>query len=151
LKLTEHFSLSEFTSTSTALPNIPSDIEIVRILRTAKALEEVRQVLGHPIHISSGFRSEMVNRAVGGADNSAHMLGLAADIKCPEFGPPKQVCMAIIDAGIKFDQLINEYSRRKDGTISNWVHFGLGVGNRQQVLTRKLDGKYYPGVHGCEA
>lgn len=149
MQLTEHFALAEFTSTDTALPNIPSDIEIVRILRTAKALEEVRQVLGHPIHISSGFRSELVNRAVGGADNSAHMLGLAADFTCPEFGTPKQVCMAIIDAGIKFDQLILEYKSSKSG--GDWVHFGLGVGNRQQVLTRTRAGKYFPGIHGGEA
>lgn len=149
MKLSEHFSLREFTATSTSLPNIPSDIEVERIKRLAKVLEEVRTVLGHPILISSGFRSELVNRSVGGVDNSAHKLGLAADFTSPEFGTPKQICMAIIDAGIHFDQLILEYKSSKAG--GDWVHFGLGATNRQQVLTRLPFGQYFVGIRGCEA
>lgn len=150
MRLTEHFSLAEFTATSTGLTNIPSDIELDRIKRLAKVLEDVRQVLGHPITISSGFRSEAVNRAAGGVDNSAHRLGLAVDFTCPGYGTPESICMAIIDAGIRFDQLINEFKRNRAGSISNWVHFGLGAKNRQQVLTRLLDGRYVPGIHGAD-
>lgn len=149
MQLTEHFSLSEFTATDYALSNLPSEIELERIKRMATVMEEVRQVLGHPVIITSGFRSDAVNRAAGGADNSSHRLGLAVDFKCPGYGTPLQICMAIIDAGIRFDQMIDEYKRRADGSISNWVHLGIGPKSRQQVLTRQLDGQYTVGVnHG---
>lgn len=152
MQLTEHFALAEFTATSTGLPNIPSDIEIERIKRLAKVMEEVREVLGHPILISSGFRSELVNRAVGGSDNSAHLLGLAADITSPGFGSPLNVCMAIIESGMRFDQIINEYKRRENGSISNWVHFGLGAKNRQHVMTKPVDSnRYVPGIRDGSA
>lgn len=137
MMLSHHFSLAEMTSTSTGLPNKPSDCDIERLKRLANKLEEVRYALGNrPIRITSGYRGELVNRAVGGAKTSAHMRGDAADFTCYEYGSVKQICLAIIDAEIEFDQLLAE---------PGWVHFGLSDTPRGQVMTMK-DGKYTPWI-----
>jgi len=49
-----------------------------------KALDELRGMVGQPLTVNSGFRSPERNTAVGGADTSSHMRGLAADIRCLE-------------------------------------------------------------------
>ena len=138
MNLSPHFTLAELTVTNSSLPNIPSDFEIIRLKRIAETLELVRSALGNkPIHINSGFRSEAVNRFVGGSVTSVHMLGYAADFTCPNFGRPMDICMAIIDAGIVFDQLILE---------PTWVHIGLGAITRHQVLTATGNSHYAPGL-----
>ena len=88
MKLSKHFTLEELTRSATAqrlgLDNLPSVHELANLMRLATVLEDVRHVLGsRPILISSGFRSEAVNKAVGGSPSSAHRLGLAADFTCP--------------------------------------------------------------------
>ena len=133
-QLSPHFSLSEFTHSQTAtrlgLRNEPLSAELANLRRLADVLEDVRRALGGvPIIISSGYRSPAVNNAVGGARNSAHLTGRAADFTAPRFGPPKRICQRIIDAGIVFDQLIDE---------RGWVHLGIapqGVEPRREVLT----------------
>ena len=138
MNLTPHFTLQELTRTDTCLPNIPSDFELARLRRLSEALEKVREAMGGlPITINSGFRSMLVNHAVGGASSSAHLRGDAADFVCPQFGAPAEICLSIIDAGIEFDQLICE---------SMWVHFGLSDKPRQQVMTALPDGRYTFGI-----
>jgi hypothetical protein len=136
-KLTEHFTLEEFTASQTAsrmgLNNVPPEgsQERANVQRTAETLEKVRLILGEkPVLISSGYRSPEVNRAVGGATNSAHLSGLAVDFTCPGYGTPLDVCHALqphmADLGI--DQLIYEYA--------SWVHLGLSAGEpRHMALT----------------
>lgn len=81
---------------------------------------------GRPIQVSSGYRSPAVNAAVGGARDSAHVRGLAADITTPGM-TPKDLALAIIRASLEFDQLIYE------GT---WVHIGLSqTAPRGEILT----------------
>lgn len=137
MNLTDHFSLSELTHSQTAdrrgIDNSASDDIVANLTRVAQTLEQVRVLLGsRPVTISSGYRSPDLNRAVGGARNSAHLFGLAADFICPGYGTPLQICKAIAASNIDFDQLIQE------GT---WVHLGLAQGavkNRRQVLTAKF-------------
>lgn len=132
--LSTHFTLGEFLRSETAarrgIDNRPPP-EIIRALeRTAVNLEDVRRLLGVPLHISSGYRSLALNRAIGSNDTSAHVRGLAADFDAPEFGTPAEVCRVIQASDIQFDQLILEYRR--------WVHIGFalaGAGVRRQVLT----------------
>lgn len=140
MQLSPHFSLEELTVTHSGLPNIPSDFDMERLTCTASSMESVRAALGHQIHVNSGFRSELVNHAAGGAKNSAHMRGEAVDFVCPAFGNPQKICLALIDSGIKFDQLILE---------PTWVHIGFGEKLRQQVMTKTPTG-YAPGLHGNE-
>ncbi|WP_186247386.1 D-Ala-D-Ala carboxypeptidase family metallohydrolase [Burkholderia gladioli] len=134
MKLTDHFTLSELTQSETAarrrIDNTPSSETLVNLTRTAQLLEKVRAELGDkPVLISSGYRCDALNRAVGGATNSAHGQGLAADFICPGFGSPLDICKRLAAARIEFDQLIQE------GT---WVHIGLAAAGkkpRHQVLT----------------
>ncbi|ADG20410.1 Peptidase M15A [Paraburkholderia atlantica] len=133
-RLTDHFTLEELTQSETAtrrrIDNTPSPAIVENLTRTAQTLEQVRALLcSRPVLVSSGYRSPALNTAVGGAANSAHMTGLAADFICPGFGSPLEICRKIAASNIPFDQLIQE------GT---WVHIGLAPGGqkaRQQVLT----------------
>ena len=102
----------------------------------AALLEQVRTILGgHSIHISSGYRSLMLNRHIGSSDTSAHIRGWAADFTCPSFGTPIAVSKKIAESNLKFDQLIFE------GT---WVHISCDPQNRRQLLTARFkDGHTY--------
>lgn len=83
-------------------------------------LERVRAVLGCPILISSGYRSPKLNAAIGGARNSQHCKGEAADFIAPGFGSPMEVCKEIVkhQESIQFDQLIHEGSwAAKDAVV----------------------------------
>lgn len=119
-QLTEHFSLQELCFSSLAvrrrIDNTPNAEQVANLTVLAQSLERIRKVLGHPMHIDSGFRSQKLNTALGGSKTSAHMDGRAADFVCPLFGSPIDVAHAIQEAEIEFDQLIFE------GT---WVHFSI--------------------------
>jgi len=145
MMLSPHFHLDEFITSPTAerrgIDNTPSPAILERLKLTAEHLEKVRAVLKKPILISSGYRSPALNAAVGGSRTSDHMDGYAADFICPGFGPPLAVCKAIVAAGIKFDQLIEENGR--------WVHIGFSPRMRQSVLTWNGPGKGY--VRGLRA
>ena len=80
IPLTHHFKWSEALCTNTGLDNIPNDFQRANLLQTFRILERVRQYLGVPLYINSAFRSEAVNRAVGGVSNSLHLEGRAVDI-----------------------------------------------------------------------
>ena len=88
MNLTPHFTLEELIHSDTAkakgIDNKPTRTEIANLMRLAQTLEEVRNVLGgKTIIISSGYRGEELNKAVGGVNDSAHRHGLAADFICP--------------------------------------------------------------------
>ena len=76
-QLTPNFRAGEFASRG----HLPTDPEVIeRIKRLAEVLQVLRNELGVPITVISGWRSLAHNTAVGGAKNSRHMLGDAADI-----------------------------------------------------------------------
>ena len=131
MRLSDHFTLAELTASQTAarlgIDNTPSPEMVDALRRTAQLLEQVRALLGKPILVSSGYRAPLVNRAVGGAANSAHMLGCAADFSCPAFGSPLEVAREIGQSDIVFDQLIYEFR--------SWVHIAWSPQPRRMVLT----------------
>ncbi|MES2724465.1 MAG: D-Ala-D-Ala carboxypeptidase family metallohydrolase [Pseudomonadota bacterium] len=130
-KLSDHFSLEELTYSDTAvrlkLSNLPPTADLVRLTATAQAMEAVRDLLGKPIKVSSGYRGAALNKAVGGAKSSAHCFGYAVDFRCDGFGSPYDVCMAIAGSGIVFDQLIHEYGR--------WTHISFDPRRRKMPLS----------------
>lgn len=137
-QLTEHFSLEEFTDSQTAarhgIHNVPLEGSRPRenLTRIADTMEKVRTILGHPVLISSGYRSTKVNGMVGGSKSSAHIHGLAADFTSPGFGSPLAICQALEPhmEELEIDQLIHEFAI--------WVHLGLrdkDMRPRHQTLT----------------
>lgn len=135
MKLTPHFTLEELVASQTAarrgIDNTPGPDVLKNLGILAEGLERARALLGAPMLISSGYRCPALNTAVGGARNSAHKSGLAADFIAPGYGTPIQVCrlLEVHAAEIGFDQLIQE------GT---WVHIGFPAPNaapRREVLT----------------
>ena len=136
IKLSEHFTLEEFTFSQTAvrhaINNSPTSEILTRLRFVAAGLELVRSLLGgNAIRVSSGYRCRQLNKLVGGSPTSAHEEGWAVDFTCPGFGSPKEVARAIAESGIEFDQLIYE------GT---WVHISFAPKKRREVLTAHFYG-----------
>lgn len=137
LSFAPHFSLEELTFSEYAIrngiDNTPSPDIITNLSRLSWWLEELRQDIGKPIIVSSAYRCPAVNKGIGGSKTSAHMQGLAADIKCASMTPldlAKQTAQMMFTTG--YDQVIHEFGR--------WVHVGLSdvVVQRFELLTAKL-------------
>lgn len=87
MQLTEHFSFEELTDSS-KFPNLVEQnrldamnpILLKHLKYIAGTLEEIRVVLGCKIAISSGYRNDALNKAVGGSTTSTHKQGITADI-----------------------------------------------------------------------
>ena len=142
-RLSQHFTLGELckTSAKTQDGNIPSRVHIENLKRLCGWLEELRRrwnnIYGEgddPIIINSGYRSEAVNKAVGGVSGSNHLTGCAVDIHL--YGIEQLVRYATILLDISderqedFDELLLERSPR--GTY--WLHFAVRPsGNRRKV------------------
>ena len=136
MKLTDHFSLAELTVTSQPLQNIPNDeqIENLRILAT-EILEPLRIKFGKPIKINSGFRSDAVNKAIGGSKTSQHCKGQASDLNCDD----NALLFGIIRKNFKFTQLIWEGGNSQQ---PKWVHVGYDKNNLKCEVLRMSNGKY---------
>lgn len=85
MRISKHFTLEEMCRTSQPFDNNPGMQQVINLcFGVHNILEPLRNLLGKPIIINSGFRSKKVNEAVGGVSNSQHLQGLAADIRvCP--------------------------------------------------------------------
>lgn len=133
-RITDAFTFGEFLHSATAvrhgLNNSPSATHLANILGVlAPGMQRIRDELGVPVQITSGYRAPAVNRAVGGAPSSQHQLGLAADFIAPRFGSPRAIARHLQDRmeSLRIDQLIFE------GT---WVHVSFDPASpRHQALT----------------
>ena len=142
MNLSQHFTLAEAEVTQTGIPNkIPKEL-IGNAVFTASKMELVRAILGGlPILVNSWYRSDAVNKKVGGVPNSDHKDACAVDFRVPKFGTPKEVAKLLAQkvGELNFDQLIFEQT---------WVHisFRNDRTNRNQVLTYQ-NGKYTSGIN----
>lgn len=141
----KYFTLDEFLQSDTATKNginmmpPPERVKCLNDL-VAHVLDPLREALGKPITVTSGYRPEALNKLIGGVNSSQHTLGQAADIRVAGM-TPKQLCQFIIDHKLPFDQLIQEFG--------SWTHVSYGPRNRREVLTAKtVNGKtvYTPGI-----
>ncbi len=129
--LSKYFSFRELTFSKIAedhgIDNAPTPDILEKLKYTASQLDKVRELLGKPVNISSGYRCLQVNRRLGSKDTSQHLKGEAVDFKCELFGNPKQVFDAIKKSNIQFDQLILEFN--------SWVHISfVKEGGRRECL-----------------
>lgn len=137
--ITMHFTIEEMYASDTAkrlgIDNKPTTQKMINLVYLcAFVLEPLRVAIDKPIRISSGYRCEKLNKAVGGVYNSQHLKGQAADIDIQGDMAFGRKIFEYIRDHLQFDQLIWEHS--KSGTY--WVHvsfvypdFGK---NRKQVI-----------------
>ena len=143
MKLTTNFSLREFERTNTGLPNVPGPVERSRMRALcAEVLEPLRADLGQPVWITSGYRSQAVNDAIGGSKTSQHMQGEAADIAVDGV-MAHDIAAAIVRLGLPFDQVI-WYDIERGGHVH--VSHTSRRPNRGQVLHAPAAGGYTEGL-----
>lgn len=134
MNLTTNFHLWELVQSSTAdrlgIDNTPNEEEIRNLQKLCeKILQPARDALG-PIKISSGFRSEELNTAVGGVSDSDHRLGFAADV-IPVSVSTRRLAEWVTQNCPEFDQVILEFGTLDD---PNWIHLSAAPRNRKEVL-----------------
>lgn len=126
----DYFTLPELCVTGEPLDNVP-DWDAVDNLRylTTNLLNPIRELHNRVLTVNSGYRSQAVNKAIGGAETSQHRVGSACDFTAGSIEDNKILFELIKKSGFVWDQLIFE----RGGV---WIHVSLVKnGNRNQVLT----------------
>ena len=127
MKIKNNFTLEELVHSSTAkrlgLDNTPNQQETDKLIKLAKeVLQPIRDAWKSPIVVNSAFRSETVNKAVGGSKTSQHKLGEAADITIGSKEQNKKlfnfILKMISSKKLNVGQLIDEYGY-------SWIHVSL--------------------------
>ena len=134
MMLSDNFSLAELYRSDMAARRgyvmEPSEVIIVSLRRLCEdVLQPIRDLVGVPVLINSGYRDEYVNRLVGGAANSAHKFGRAADIRVAGM-EAAELADIIENTNIGYDKMILEFGQ--------WVHIQVskqGSMARREVLT----------------
>lgn len=124
MQLTEHFTLAELTASNRAaqlgIDNTPPPEIVPRLVMVAEMLERIRSTLNAPIIVTSGYRCEKLNMAVGGSSSTSdHPRGHAADIVSPRYGTATDVAKALAPmvSVLGIGQIILEGVKGKQ-----WVH-----------------------------
>tara|TARA_R110002020_G_scaffold172762_2_gene363185 strand:+ start:332 stop:793 length:462 start_codon:yes stop_codon:yes gene_type:complete len=151
-KISDNISYKEATRSETAqrlgISNKPKKEHIENMeLIAEKIFQPLREWVDHPIRINSFYRSEELNRRIGGALSSAHKDGLAMDLDSLG-GKTNLEMFHYIKDNLEFDQLIWEF-----GAEPKWIHVSWSKKkNRKQVLVTKRKGKYYvyTDCKGCK-
>lgn len=137
--LTKNFSLEELTRSETAerrgIDNTPGAVEKANLEKLAKlVLQPIRDKLGSPITVTSGYRCKKLNNAVGGSLTSQHLTGEAADLKSSWTTNAKlfeTIREMIKNNEIKVGQLIWERGTDREPA---WVHVSLPYTKTNQIL-----------------
>ena len=124
MKLTEHFTLEELTSSDYAnehgLSNTASEyVEKNLMMLCTMILEPLRMALNRAVIINSGYRSKEVNTGVGGVPSSHHLLGLAADIHFDSERELKEM-LSVLKENKHLDLALVERSKN-----AKWLHVQL--------------------------
>lgn len=171
MKEFKYFDYNEFFRSRTAEETEGAD-KIINYPRTEKAVKEVRnnismlvnmvldplrELIGHPIYVSSGYRCKELNKAVGGVKNSQHLTGEAADITTNDYDGNMVMAIELLtqhsygemypdiydeddeaknlEDGFDFDQMIL-YRQTADKTRYGWIHVSYRNNgkNRHEVI-----------------
>ena len=139
MKLSEHLDLSEVTRSDMAkrkgISNMPTPehIENFKIL-AENIFEPIRKHFGVPIFVSSGYRSKELNKAIGGATSSQHLLGQALDLDMDGTpnGVTNKMVFDFIKDNLEYDQLISEFGTKD---APDWVHVSYNPKGKQRKQT----------------
>lgn len=133
VKLTKHFTLQEMIVSQTAsrrgIDNTPNkkQIESLKTL-CVEVLEKIRVHYKKPVIVTSGFRSDKLNKAIGGSTTSQHSHGEAADFTV--HGVSNYEVCKWIENNLNYDQLIYEFGE------NGWIHVSYRAGQlRNQELS----------------
>ena len=146
--ISRNFAISEFVASHTAtrlgIDNTPPQELIPRLLMVAEMLERIRSTLNCPVIVTSGYRCERLNMAVGGSSTSDHPRGHAADIVSPRYGTATEVARALapLVSVLGIGQLILEGVRGRQ-----WVH--CSTRTPEKVVNRVItitDAGVQPGI-----
>ena len=137
MKLSKNFTLEEFIRSRTAermgIDNVPKDEEVIENMKALclELLQPLRDYVGVPIHINSGYRCKELNEALDGVKGSQHLSGQAADLHVENTEHLLKMMHFIMDE-TDFDQLI--WEKNKAGV--QWLHVShkRNGNNRHQVL-----------------
>jgi len=153
MQLSEHLSVAEYIKSDTAKRKGISNsmtaahTENAKVL-AAKVFEPIRLHFGKPIFLSSGYRSEALNSAIGGSSSSQHCSAEAMDLDQDDRGTgvTNRMVFDYIKDHLVFDQLIFEMG---DDQNPDWVHVSYKVSGtqRKQILRAYREGsatKYKP-------
>jgi zinc D-Ala-D-Ala carboxypeptidase len=134
MQISEHLLLAELTRSESAkrrgLSNMPTPEHIENLKGlAANIFEPIRAHFNVPIHISSGYRSQELNKAIKGSKSSQHCKGEAIDVDMDGTAVSNAQVFDFISDNLKFDQLIWEF-----GTNDNpsWVHVSFAAGGNQR-------------------
>ena len=140
-RISKNFTLEELTASATAkrlgIINAVGREEVVSLCALVHhVLQPLRDAMGEPIKIGSGYRCPALNRAVGGVSNSQHIKGQAADLCIDGDLKKGKRWFEWIKAHCQFDQLIWEHNAK--GTY--WVHVSYRSDgkNRKNVISDLL-------------
>lgn len=131
MNITENFTLYEFTKSETAtrkgILNVPNETQTQEIHKLVKRIiQPLRTAYNEPFIINSGFRSQELNKAVGGVTTSQHTKGQACDIHVAE---PRKLLTKLLEMRLPFDQAI---------LYPTFLHISHNsANNRKQVLYAK--------------
>ena len=146
MQLSENLSLAEVMRSETAkrkgVSNMPTPEHIENFKKLAENIfQPIRKHFGKPIHISSGYRSAALNKAIGGASSSQHCPGEAIDIDMDGTAITNAEIFNYIKNNLSFDQLIWEFGTDKN---PDWVHVSYestGKQRKQILKAVKQGGK----------
>lgn len=134
MQLSKNLVLAEVMRSETAkrkgISNMPTPEHIENFKKLAEnVFQPIRDHFAKPIHISSGYRSAALNKAIGGAASSQHCSGEAIDIDMDGTDITNAEVFNYIKENLEFDQLIWEF-----GTDTNpdWVHVSYESTGRQR-------------------
>jgi len=150
MQLSKNLTLRECTKSTTAsrlgINNTPDDWTTENLRAIAECVfQPLRDAFGCPIYVSSGYRSDELNRAIGGSPRSQHVQGRALDLDADVFGRcTNSQIFNWIRENLEFDQMVWEFG---DSDNPDWVHVSYvrdGV-NRGRCLKalRDDEGKVY--------
>lgn len=134
--ITKNFSMEELVASNTArmkgIDNTPDKEVEARLVQLAQqVLQPLRDSYGKPIKISSGYRCQALNKAIGGVSTSQHLKGEAVDINNGQIENKKLFLLAskmIKEGVIEVGQLIDEKGYK-------WLHISLPDNkHRNQIL-----------------
>ena len=143
MKISQHLTLAELIRSESAkrlgISNMPTEEHIENLKQLAENIfEPIRNHFGSPIYISSGYRSQKLNAAIGGSMNSQHSRGMAIDIDM-DGTDIKNSAIFEYAKTLPFDQLIWEFGTKDN---PDWVHISYSPLNRKQILyATKRNGK----------